>query len=102
MRISRCFPRFIRTSGTQVCEYPGMTHAKVMICDGWATLGSANLDTLSLRINREHNVAFSDPGAIRHLEQAMFIPDLGKSRPLTLEETDVPKARWAEAIADQL
>ena len=83
-----------------------MTHMKVMICDGWATAGSANLDILSLRINRELNIAFSDSTAMRALENAVFLPDFKRSRKMTLAETtpedgDVG-AIVAETLADHL
>jgi cardiolipin synthase len=94
--------RTLIESGVQVFRYPGMTHAKVTLCDNWATLGSANLDILSLRINRELNIAFSDPDAIRRLEKSFFLPDFQKSRLLPLSETSIPLAPVAESIADQL
>ncbi len=40
-------------SGVRVFIYPGMTHVKAMIVDGWACLGSANFNKLSLRSNLE-------------------------------------------------
>jgi cardiolipin synthase len=89
-------------AGARVFRYPGMTHAKVTLCDGWATLGSANLDILSMRINRELNIAFSDPAAIRRLEKEFFAPDFEKSRLLGLKETEILIAPVAESIADQL
>jgi cardiolipin synthase len=89
-------------AGARVFQYPGMTHMKVMLCDGWATCGSANLDTLSLRINRELNLAFSDPAAIRELEQKVFLPDFAISRPLKHEQADRPGNRIIRMIADQL
>ena len=94
--------RSLIESGAKVFRYPGMTHAKVTLCDGWATLGSANLDILSLRINRELNIAFSDPTVIRQLESEFFAPDFQKSRTLTLKETDIALGPIAESIADQL
>lgn len=89
-------------AGAKVYRYPRMTHMKVMICDGWANLGSANLDTLSLRLNRELNLAFSDPAAIRGLENAVFNPDFRASKLVKLEETQDAAAPLAETIADQL
>ena len=79
-----------------------MTHMKVILCDGWAHIGSANLDTLSLRINRELNLAFSDPQAIRDLEAKVFQPDFQASRLIRLKETESAVAPLAETIADQL
>ncbi|HEY8960999.1 MAG TPA: phosphatidylserine/phosphatidylglycerophosphate/cardiolipin synthase family protein, partial [Luteolibacter sp.] len=48
---NRATAQSLMAAGAKVLRYPGMTHMKIMICDGWATLGSANLDVLSLRIN---------------------------------------------------
>jgi len=89
-------------AGAQVYRYPKMTHMKVVLCDGWAQVGSANLDMLSMRINRELNLAFSDPAAIRELERKVFLPDFRASRHIRHEETTVPVAPIAEAVADQL
>lgn len=89
-------------AGVKVFRYPGMTHMKVMICDDWACMGSANLDTLSMRINRELNLSFSHPGAVRKLAEKVFQPDFGRSRRISLEETRSATADLAEMIADQL
>ncbi|RYD25023.1 MAG: phosphatidylserine/phosphatidylglycerophosphate/cardiolipin synthase family protein, partial [Verrucomicrobiaceae bacterium] len=62
-------------AGGKVYNYPLMTHMKVMICDDWACVGSANLDTLSMRINRELNIAFRDPGQVKELVDKVFLPD---------------------------
>ncbi len=89
-------------AGAKIFRYPRMTHMKVMICDGWAQVGSANLDTLSMRINRELNLAFSDPASVRSLENRVFLPDFAGSKRITMEETASPIAPFAETIADQL
>lgn len=89
-------------AGARIYRYPRMTHMKVMICDGWAQVGSANLDILSMRINRELNLAFSDPAAVRELERKVFLPDFRASRAIRHEETTDPVAPIAETIADQL
>lgn len=89
-------------AGARVFSYPRMTHMKVMICDEWASAGSANLDTLSMRINRELNLAFSQPAAVRELEKAVFNPDFKRSRRMTLAETESATAGLAETLADQL
>lgn len=93
--------RLIQAGGT-VYNYPRMTHMKVMICDDWATVGSANLDTLSMRINREMNLAFRHTGTVNHLINSVFLPDFRASRRRRLSETESPIAPIAEAIADQL
>lgn len=51
-------------SGVQIYEY--MTrplHAKIAVIDGhWCTIGSSNLDPLSLALNLEANIIVRDPG----------------------------------------
>lgn len=94
--------RAVIEAGGKVFRYPRMTHMKVMIADGWGCIGSANLDTLSMRINRELNLAFSDPAVVRDLEQQVFLPDFRASKRIRLEETSSAVAPLAEAIADQL
>ena len=89
-------------AGATVFSYPEMTHIKVMLCDNWVTLGSANLDTLSMRINRELNIAFRDPVAVRQVEREVFLRDFRKSRRIRLEETHSAIAPLVESIADQL
>ncbi len=69
--------------GIRVYIYPGFTHAKAAIFDGWASLGSANLDRLSLRINQEMNIATSDPEAVQELRDELFEPDFARARELT-------------------
>ncbi|MCW1884853.1 phosphatidylserine/phosphatidylglycerophosphate/cardiolipin synthase family protein [Luteolibacter flavescens] len=94
--------RGLIAAGARVYRYPKMTHMKVMICDGWAQIGSANLDILSMRINRELNIAFSDPATLRELERKVFLPDFRASERIRYEETTIPIAPIAEAVADQL
>jgi cardiolipin synthase len=89
-------------SGGKVYGYPMMTHMKVMICDDWACVGSANLDTLSMRINRELNISFRDPGQVKALVDCVFMPDFSRSKPRRLKDTESAIAPIAEAIADQL
>lgn len=94
--------RNLLKAGVKVYHFPGMTHLKAMICDDWATVGSANLDTLSLRINRELNLSFSDPALVGELVSLVFEPDFQASRPLTITDTKLPLASLIESIADQL
>ena len=89
-------------AGVKIYRYPRMNHGKVMICDDWACMGSANLDTLSMRINRELNLAFSDRAAVKALERTVFTPDFRNSKRVTLAETNSAAAGLAETIADQL
>ena len=94
--------RNLLEAGVKVYHFPGMTHLKAMICDDWATVGSANLDTISMRINRELNFSFSDPGLVAELVALVFEPDFLASRPLTITDTKLNLAPLIESIADQL
>ncbi len=89
-------------AGARVYRYPGMTHLKAMLCDDWVLLGSANLDTLSMRINRELNIAFREPRAVRQVRVEVFEADFRKSRLVRRDDTESPVAPLAESIADQL
>ncbi len=50
--------------GVEIYEYtPAFLHAKVAVVDGqWATVGSSNIDPLSLLVNLEANVVVEDAG----------------------------------------
>ena len=51
------------TNGVRVVEYsPALLHATVgLVDDEWATVGSSNIDPLSLLLNLEANVVIRDP-----------------------------------------
>jgi cardiolipin synthase len=69
--------------GIRVYLLPGMSHAKAALYDGWATLGSANYDRLSLRVNTEFNIAYSHPPAVEELRRDLFLKDMARSREVT-------------------
>ena len=83
-------------NGVRVYLYPGFSHAKAAIFDGWASVGSANLDRLSLHINRELNLVTSEPAAVEALIAVLFQPDFEKSRELT---EPFPE-RWTDHIIE--
>ena len=88
--------------GVRVYRYPGMTHVKAAIFDGWACMGSANFDKMSLKINRELNIATSHPAVVAALLERVFLPDFAISEEVT-EPLDVSLGdRLAEAAADEL
>lgn len=89
-------------AGAKAYRYPKMTHLKVMICDDLASIGSANFDILSMRINRELNIVFHDTAAVRKLEKAVFLPDFRASRRILTQETEGVANSVAETLADQL
>jgi cardiolipin synthase len=84
--------------GVRVYIYPGMSHIKAAIFDGWACLGSANLDQLSLRVNLETNVATSEPAAVETLRRRLFEADF-KASP---EMREAFPERWNDRLWEML
>ena len=70
---------FVR-NGIRVYAYRGMTHVKAAIYDGWACLGSANFDKLSLQINLETDIATSDPAFVGRLKRRVVRARLRRDR----------------------
>ena len=60
-------------AGIEIFEYtPSFMHAKVAVIDGhWATVGSSNMDPLSLLLAREANVVIQDPAFASDLRHAL-------------------------------
>lgn len=60
-------------AGVEIHEYgPSFLHAKVAVVDGcWSTVGSSNLDPLSLLLAREANVVIDDREFATHLRSAL-------------------------------
>ena len=61
----------MRARGVRIYEYtPAFLHAKVaLVDDDWATVGSSNIDPLSLLLNLEANVVVRDPAFAAALAQ---------------------------------
>ncbi len=61
------------SAGVQIFEYcQRPLHGKVALVDReWATVGSSNLDPLSLSLNLEANVVIRDPAFNRHLQDRL-------------------------------
>ncbi len=85
-------------NGVRVFLYPGMTHVKALIADGWACFGSANFNKLSLRLNQEANLATSDRDIVERLRTELFEIDFAKSHEL---HTPV-EASWTDDLAETL
>ena len=89
-------------NGVRVFIYPGFSHVKAAIFDGWACLGSANLDKMSLRINEEMNLATSHPPTVATLMARVFDVDFAKSVEMTEPLPQNLGHRFAALIANQL
>lgn len=76
------FPKLLR-GGCRIFEYQkSILHAKTTLLDGWALVGSGNLDQRSLRKDLEINV-FPQEGRSRRSLEARFQQDLVESREVT-------------------
>jgi cardiolipin synthase len=84
--------------GIRVFLYPGMSHVKAAVFDGWACVGSANWDKLSFRTNRELNLATADPAAVDELLERVFAADFANS----VELTEPFPARWSDHLVEVL
>jgi cardiolipin synthase len=60
-------------AGVEIHEYaPSFLHAKVAVVDGhWATVGSSNLDPLSLLLAREANIVVEDTAFAQDLRHRL-------------------------------
>ena len=89
---------YLLEHGVRVYFYPGMTHVKALLVDGWACLGSGNLNHLSLRLCQEQNVATSDPDFAARLKRELFEEDFSRS----YELTEPLAVDWVDLLSDQL
>jgi cardiolipin synthase len=78
---TKSFYRELTRAGVEIYEYQaGYLHAKVAVIDGrWATVGSSNLDPLSLLLAREANVVVEDADFAMRLHAALEKAITGQS-----------------------
>jgi cardiolipin synthase len=82
----------------EYCERP--FHGKVaFVDDGWATVGSSNLDPLSLSLNLEANVFIRDPAFVADLRA--HLDDL-LHHCQTVDPAQVPRGRFWDALTQPL
>ncbi|MCZ6500151.1 MAG: phospholipase D-like domain-containing protein, partial [Gammaproteobacteria bacterium] len=85
-----------------VYVYPGMSHVKAAIYDGWLCVGSANMDKMSFRVQREMNIASSDPEFARLTIEKVFERDFAAAEELTNPLPEDWKNTLARIVASQL
>lgn len=84
--------------GVRIYMYPGMSHLKAAVFDGWASFGSANFDRLSMKVNQELNLATSHPETVKQLLEQVFEPHI-----LTSQELLEPLPwDWSDTMAGAL
>lgn len=85
-------------NGVRVYFYNGMSHVKAALYDGWAVVGTANFDKMSLYINKEMSLGISDPAFVQELTERLFEKDFANSEELT-EPLDIA---WTYTIVTAL
>ena len=85
-------------NGVRVYFYKGMSHVKAALYDGWAVVGSANFDKMSLFVNQEMSLGISDPDFVRELEERLFEKDFAQSEEMVRER----KVGWASFVVGAL
>ena len=82
-----------QTHGVRVFEYqPALLHAKVICVDEeWTSIGSSNLDPLSLQMNLEANLIVKDRGFAQTVSQSLQ-QDFADS--LEISRHQVQQPRW--------
>lgn len=85
--LARGFYNQLLRNGVRLLLYQGaMVHAKTATIDGqWSTIGTANIDRISLQGNYEINMEVFNPGVARQMEE-IFAIDSSNIVELTLED----------------
>ncbi len=88
--------------GIEIHEYaPSALHAKVAVVDGrWATVGSTNLDPLSLLLAREANVVTRDHAFARSLWQRL--DHLMQTAGARIEYQQLRQRPWHQRLFDRI
>lgn len=101
-RSNKLVANTLLSCGGKVYAYPIFSHAKAIVVDDWACVGSANLDGLSMRINSELNIGYSDPKAVKELVDELFLPDMAKSRRVKKDDLRVLSGPVQRLLLNQL
>jgi cardiolipin synthase len=89
----------LRRHGVRVYLWPGMTHTKAVLVDGWACIGSANLNQWNFRLSQEENMATSDPDFGARLKKEVFEADFARCYELNQPISITPLDRAYDSIA---
>jgi len=89
-------------AGVEIHEYsPSFLHAKVAVIDGhWATVGSSNLDPLSLLLAREANVVVEDRAFAAQLHRRLMQAIEAEGRVMSADEYG--KRPWRQRIMEHV
>jgi cardiolipin synthase len=89
-------------AGIEIHEYSvGFLHAKVAVVDGrWATVGSSNLDPLSLLLAREANVVVDDVTFAQSLRACLEVAI--NTQGTRLDAQTFAQRPWGQRLLDRL
>jgi cardiolipin synthase len=89
-------------AGIEIYEYQaGFLHAKVAVVDQrWATVGSSNLDPLSLQLAREANVVVGDRAFAQALQ--LRLERIMAHSAERVQATDYAQRPWRQRVLDGL
>jgi cardiolipin synthase A/B len=68
-------------AGVEIWEYPAVVHAKVIVSDDRALVGTLNLDAFALYRNPEMGLLFDDEVVAGRFVSTLFEPDIAMSVP---------------------
>ncbi len=92
------YDQFLK-QGIEIYEYiPSFLHAKVAVMDGWATVGSSNLDPFSLLLAREANLMVQDTGFAAQLRHSLELAMSRGSR--VIEHSLYSRRGWLTQASD--
>lgn len=94
-RVSRLPWRRLLDAGVRIHEYaPTFLHAKLVLIDeDWASIGSANFDERSFRLNDEANLNVHDRAFVRQ-QIRIFEGDMARARQVT--SSDLDRMSWLD------
>ncbi|MFK5913956.1 MAG: phosphatidylserine/phosphatidylglycerophosphate/cardiolipin synthase family protein [Woeseiaceae bacterium] len=83
--IQRYYQRLLKANITIYEFQPRFTHAKIILCDDWYTLGSSNLDRWNQFLNLDANIEVYDEQSHQQIK-TLFEKDFSKSIKISLED----------------
>ena len=96
--VSTLFFKILLKAGVRIFEYkPSFLHAKTLLIDDWATVGSSNMNYRSFFHDLEADVVLTQSQSILSLE-TQFEKDLMQSREITLESWG--RRPWYHYVTD--
>ena len=85
--LTRALYHQLLDAGVEIYEYQrSFLHAKVAVIDGsWATVGSSNIDPLSLLLAREANVVVENQAFAKDLRASLLAAIASAAKPVSRE-----------------